>query len=44
MLDLLGGMLEKKHGDAGPDMFSRLCRARTPEGEALAATRKCSTT
>jgi cytochrome P450 len=36
MLDLLGGMLEKKHGDGGPDMFSRLCRARTPEGEALA--------
>src|SRR5262249_35818736 len=35
MLDTLGGMLEKKHGDAGPDMFSRLCRARTPEGEAL---------
>jgi cytochrome P450 len=35
MLELLGGMLEKKHGDAGADMFSRLCRARTPEGEAL---------
>ena len=35
MLDLLGGMLEKKHADAGADMFSRLCRARTPEGEAL---------
>ena len=35
MLDLLGGMLEKKHGDAGADMFSRLCRARTPEGESL---------
>jgi cytochrome P450 len=35
LLDLLGGMLEKKHGDAGADMFSRLCRARTPEGEAL---------
>ncbi|HXZ84430.1 MAG TPA: cytochrome P450 [Myxococcota bacterium] len=35
MLELLGGMLEKKHGDAGPDMFSRLCRARTPEGEAF---------
>jgi cytochrome P450 len=35
MLDTLGGMLEKKHGDSGPDMFSRLCRARTPEGEAL---------
>ena len=35
LLELLGGMLEKKHGDAGPDMFSRLCRARTPEGDAL---------
>jgi cytochrome P450 len=35
MLDLLGDMLEKKHGDAGADMFSRLCRARTPEGESL---------
>src|SRR5499426_4134455 len=35
LLELLGGMLEKKHGDAGVDMFSRLCRARTPEGEAL---------
>jgi cytochrome P450 len=35
LLDLLAGMLEKKHGDSGPDMFSRLCRARTPEGEAL---------
>ena len=35
LLDTLGGMLEKKHGDAGPDMFGRLCRARTPEGEAL---------
>jgi len=35
LLELLGGMLEKKHGDAGPDMFSRLCRARTPEGEVL---------
>jgi cytochrome P450 len=35
MLDLLRGMLEKKHSDAGADMFSRLCRARTPEGESL---------
>ena len=35
LLETLGGMLEKKHGDGGPDMFSRLCRARTPEGEAL---------
>ena len=36
MIDLLAGMLEKKHGDAGADMFSRLCRARTPEGDSLA--------
>ena len=43
MLDLLGGMLEKKHGDAGADMFSRLCRARTPEGDRW-TTRTCSTT
>jgi cytochrome P450 len=35
MLDLLTGMLEKKHSDAGSDMFSRLCRARSPEGESL---------
>ena len=35
MLDLLGGMLEKKHSDAGTDMFSRLCRARTAEGGSL---------
>jgi cytochrome P450 len=35
MLDLLSGMLEKKHGDAGADMFSRLCRARTQDGESL---------
>jgi len=35
MLDLLSGMLEKKHSDAGADMFSRLCRARTAEGESL---------
>jgi cytochrome P450 len=35
MLDLLSGMLEKKHSDAGADMFSRLCRARTPEGDSL---------
>jgi cytochrome P450 len=35
MLELLTGMLEKKHSDAGSDMFSRLCRARTPEGESL---------
>ncbi len=35
MLDLLGGMLEKKHGDGGADMFSRLCRARSQDGESL---------
>jgi cytochrome P450 len=35
LLELFGAMLEKKHGDAGTDMFSRLCRARTPEGEAF---------
>jgi cytochrome P450 len=33
LLALFGAMLEKKHADAGSDMFSRLCRARTPEGE-----------
>ena len=36
MLGLLGAMLEKKHADQGPDIFSRLCRARSEEGEALA--------
>jgi len=36
MLELLGAMLEKKHADQGPDMFSRLCRARSEDGEALA--------
>src|SRR5262245_7603952 len=35
MLDLLAGMLEKKHGDGGADMFSRLCRARSQDGESL---------
>jgi cytochrome P450 len=35
MLELLGAMLEKKHADQGPDMFSRLCRARSEDGEAL---------
>ena len=35
MLELLRGMLEKKHGDQGPDIFSRLCRARTEEGDAF---------
>jgi cytochrome P450 len=33
MLELLQGMLEKKRGDAGADMFSRLCRARSETGE-----------
>jgi cytochrome P450 len=33
MLELLGGMLEKKRGDAGGDLFSRLCRARSETGE-----------
>ncbi len=33
MLDLLRAMLEKKHADQGPDIFSRLCRARTEEGD-----------
>jgi cytochrome P450 len=33
MLRLLGGMLAKKRSDGGADMFSRLCRARTEEGE-----------
>jgi len=35
MLGLLGAMLEKKHADPGPDIFSRLCRARSEEGGAL---------
>jgi cytochrome P450 len=33
MLELLRAMLEKKHADQGPDIFSRLCRARTEEGD-----------
>jgi cytochrome P450 len=33
MLELLQGMLEKKRGDAGGDLFSRLCRARSETGE-----------
>jgi cytochrome P450 len=32
MLELLYGMLEKKRGDAGSDLFSRLCRARSETG------------
>jgi len=33
LLGLLRGMLEKKRGDAGADLFSRLCRARSESGE-----------
>jgi cytochrome P450 len=33
LLSLLGGMIGKKRGDAGGDMFSRLCRARSETGE-----------
>jgi cytochrome P450 len=33
MLEFLAGMLEKKRADQGGDMFSRLCRARTEEGD-----------
>ena len=33
MLGLLRGMLEKKRGDAGGDLYSRLCRARSETGE-----------
>jgi cytochrome P450 len=35
MLRFLGDMLPKKRGDAGGDMFSRLCRARDEAGEAF---------
>jgi cytochrome P450 len=35
MLEFLGGMLEKKRGDAGGDLFGRLCRARSESGESL---------
>ena len=35
MLRFLGDMLPKKRGDAGGDMFSRLCRARDEEGNAF---------
>jgi cytochrome P450 len=35
MLTFLGSLLEKKRADQGADMFSRLCRARTEEGDAL---------
>jgi cytochrome P450 len=33
LLELLRGMIEKKRGDAGADLFSRLCRARSETGE-----------
>jgi cytochrome P450 len=33
MLGFLRSLLEKKRADQGPDMFSRLCRARTEEGD-----------
>jgi cytochrome P450 len=33
MLEFLRGMLEKKRADQGSDIFSRLCRARTEEGD-----------
>ena len=33
LLEMLGGMIEKKRGDAGGDLFSRLCRARSETGE-----------
>jgi cytochrome P450 len=35
MLTFLGSLLEKKRADQGADMFSRLCRARTEEGDVL---------
>ncbi len=36
MSEFLRSMLEKKRAEQGPDMFSRLCRAKTEEGEILA--------
>jgi cytochrome P450 len=33
MIQFLRGMLEKKRADQGADIFSRLCRARTEEGD-----------
>ena len=35
MLGFLGKMLEKKRGDAGNDIFGRLCRARSETGDVL---------
>ena len=36
MSEFLRTLLEKKRAEQGPDMFSRLCRAKTEEGEILA--------
>ncbi len=36
MLGFLGAMLDEKRAGRAPDMFSRLCRARSEEGDALA--------
>ena len=36
MLEFLKSLLEKKRADQGGDMFSRLCRARTEEGDVFA--------
>jgi cytochrome P450 len=36
MLGFLKSLLEKKRADQGGDMFSRLCRARTEEGDVFA--------
>ncbi|MGH0034221.1 MAG: cytochrome P450 [Myxococcota bacterium] len=36
MLDLLGRMIPERRARAGGDMFSRLCRAETEEGERFA--------
>jgi cytochrome P450 len=35
MKEFLRGMLEKRRGDPGGDLFSRLCRARSETGEAF---------
>lgn len=35
MLSFLGDMIPKKRGDAGGDLFSRLCRARAEDGSAF---------
>lgn len=33
MMDFFGSMIPQKRGAAGPDLFSRLCRAESEEGE-----------